>query len=441
MAKKTTHSYCSLISTRWYFYTKQSQCVKSRFFTSLLMERVMTLITTIAKTSVLIFAVLAVPAAYATDQDLLDILLQNGVLNKAQHAKLSLKASHKEAEKKVQQAAKTDYINTAFAWASRIKISGDMRVRQENIESDKTGVKESRQRLRARLKLTAKVNAQVNVGFRLVTGAGQATSTNQTIEGSFGGKDVYFDRAYLSWHPDFINQLTATVGKFKQPWYNVSSHGLLWDSDVNPEGVALIYKTTVAALALNATGGYFIIEDGDTVKGKRNNDGFSDDLTMYHAGVSGSMQVTDAIKGSLGSNIYIYNNESKLAGNNTALEIYEVASKFDLNTRFLPVYVYAQYVTNASAKAGQDNAWLAGFGGKYRAFKADYNYRDTQQYAVADAFNDGDFATGNTAARGHKIKLAYLISKNFSTSLAYYAAEEYAGNSIDTFQLDLKAKF
>ncbi|KAF3983702.1 MAG: hypothetical protein HFP81_06215 [Methylococcales symbiont of Hymedesmia sp. n. MRB-2018] len=389
------------------------------------------------KKSLLLTVLFSSSIASATDQELLDTLFQNGVLNKMQYDNLSKKTAKKEAE------IMSPAITKALDWATRIKLSGDFRFRHENIDkNDADGVHQSRQRIRARLKVAAKVNDNVDVGFRLVTGGGN-TSANESLEGSFTGKKVFFDRAYLSWRPSFANGLTTTFGKFKQPWYNASTHGLIWDSDVNPEGAALSYKTTAGSVKLTATGGYFILEDGDIVKGDAKNDGFSDDLNMYHAGISGSMQITDSIKGRLGSNAYIYNNESEKGEfkDDNAIEIYEVASRFDFDTALLPLYVYAQYAKNASAKDGKDSAWLAGFGAKLGAFKMDYNYRDTQEFAVADTFNDGDFATGNTAARGHKVKLAYAISKNFAAAMAYYAAEEYSGTNIDTLQLDLKAKF
>jgi hypothetical protein len=403
----------------------------------------MTLIKAALKFSLFSVIFLTAPVALATDQELLDTLFQNGVLNKAQYDNLSTKTAQKEAE----EAEKTENISPmmtkALDWATRIKLSGDFRFRHENIDKDDAdGVHQSRQRIRARLKVAAKVNDTVDVGFRLVTGGGK-TSGNESLEGSFTGKEVFFDRAYLSWNPDFAKGLSATFGKFKQPWYNVSTHGLIWDSDVNPEGVALKYKRSVGPIALTATGGYFILEDGDTVNGDANNDGFGDDLNMWHAGISGSMQITDAIKGTVGSNTYIYNNESTVGefNDSDAIEIYEVASRFDVDTAFLPVYAYAQYARNASAKDGEDTAWLAGFGAKLGAFKMDYNYRDTQEFAVADTFNDGTFATGHTAARGHKVKLAYTINKNFAAGMAYVAAEEYSGTNVDTLQLDLKAKF
>ncbi len=406
--------------------------------------------------SVLLTAVtLTAPPLTASDQDLLDALFQNGVLNKAQYEKLS--KQEKEKKEAVTTANLSPEFKKALEWTSRIKIGGDMRFRHENIDTDQAGkgVKESRQRIRARLKVAAKINDEVDVGFRLVT-AGGKTSSNQTIEGSFAGKDIFFDRAFIHWHPVFAKGASATFGKFKQPWYNVSSDGLIWDPDVNPEGVALNYKTKVGPVNLAASGGYFILEDGDTLYGKNNNDGFSNDLNMYHAGVSASMKFTDAIKGTLASNAFIYNKEEKVAVNNSSvsggvkasksleqnpMEIYEVAGKVDVDTGLLPVFVLAQYAVNGNANSSEDTAWLAGFGGKYGPFKLSYNYRDSQRFAVADTFNDSDFAAGNLAARGHKVKLGYKISKNFSAGVAYMAAEQYSGTNVDTLQMDLKAKF
>ncbi len=394
------------------------------------------------KCALLSGAALTSTSATASDKALLDTLLENGVLNKTQYQKLVKQAAEKDS---AAPAGMSKDMAKALDWATRVKIGGDMRFRHENIDRDTTdGVKESRQRIRARIKVAAKVNDEVDAGFRLVTTGGQ-TSTNQTIEGSFVGKKIYFDRAFINWHPEFAKGVSATFGKFAQPWYNVSSAGLIWDSDVNPEGVALNYKTKVGPVNLKASGGYFILEDGDTVQGKANNNSSSDDLNMYHAGVSASMKMNDMVKATLGSNAFIYNKEKAVGGfsdGDTALEIYEVAGKVDIKTGFMPVYVYGQYAVNAAATdPDQDTAWLAGFGTKYGPFKMDYNYRDTQEHAVADTFNDSDFNGGSDNARGHKVKVGYKISKNFSTGVAYFAAEGHDGDNTDTVQFDVKAKF
>lgn len=387
---------------------------------------------------------LATTITLASDQALLDILLENGVLNKLQYETLSRQAKAKAEEKQHHKTANiTASISKKTDWSSRVKVSGDMRFRHENInQTEANGVKESRQRIRARLKIAAKINPEVDAGFRLVTSGGQ-TSANKSLEGGFGGKDIFFDRAYIHWHPDFAQGLSAIFGKFKQPWYNISSHGLIWDSDVNPEGIAANYQRKVGDFNLAVSGGYFILEDGDTVRGEANNDGFSDDLNMYHAGLSASIELNPALKGTLASNVFIYNNET-VALENSSMEIYEVAGKFNINTAYLPIYIYAQYANNAAAiDKNKNTAWLAGFGAKYNALKIDYNYRNTEKYAVADTFNDSDFATGNTDSKGHKVKLAYKISHNFSAGAAYFAAKDFSGNGIrtNTLQLDLKAKF
>lgn len=393
----------------------------------------------------------------ATDQDLLDTLFQNGVLDKSQYYKLSQQAE----EKAVIKTSKDK--NDASDWASRVKLSGDLRFRQEFRDSNTKGSEKNRTRIRARIGVAAKVNDEVDVGFRLVT-AGGTTSTNQTLEGGFGGKNIYIDRAFIKWSPRLINGTTLIAGKMKQPWFRVSNN--IWDSDVNPEGLAITYKRKFGKLKLAATGGYFLLSNND--KGS-----FSDDMNMYHAGISAAMKFNDMAKATLGFNSYLYNGTTinnylncetgktcpdgihGFAGDNVNgdadadFKLYEVAGKVDIDAGLLPVGFYGNYVINGAngIKSSEDSAWLIGIKTKYKGFKISYDYRDTQLNAVPDTFNDSDFNAGATAARGSVIKLGYKISKNFSTSLAYLIADEYTDNNEgtganrDTFQIDLKAKF
>ncbi len=414
----------------------------------------MTKLSVAIKSALLAGAALTATTVSASDKDLLETLYQNGVLNKAQFEKLSKQADEKEAAAK-SSASLTPAMTKALDWATRIKVSGDIRARQEFRDSDDKGVEKSRQRIRARIAIAAKINDDVDAGVRLVT-TGGTTSSNQDLGDSFDGKDVFFDRAYIDWHPEFANGAHLIVGKMKQQWYRITDN--VWDSDVNPEGILGKYSHQVGPVKLTGTAGYFLI-DGENI-GK---DSFSDDLNMYHYGISGAMKFNDAVKASLGFNSYLYNGtegaddggfDLGIKGNTTSdFKLYEVASKVDIKTGILPIKLYGSYVVNAAdmetaQQEDQDTAWLAGIGTKWNKFKLDYNYRDTQANAVVDAFNDSDFNDGATSARGHKVKLGYSISKNFSASLAYMAAEEYGARAInnghndrDTFQIDLKAKF
>lgn len=395
----------------------------------------MNILPTWLATILLLASLLLPPVATATDQDLLDILLKNGVLNKSQHRKLSQKVAKPKPTK-----------SSVADWTKRVKISADLRFRHENLDSNKSGVLASRQRIRARLKIAGKVNDQVDVGFRIATGF-SATSGNTDLGDNFADKDIYLDLAYINWQPDFVDGLTASFGKFKQPWYKVSQ--LSWDNDINPEGIALSYKRRFAGVDFAATGAYLLVADG----ARANNDSFSDDYNIHHYGVSAAVQAMDDAKISLGSNLFISNNEGEYP-----LELYEVAGKIDINTPIIPIYFYSQYVANAAAASDADHAWLAGVGGAYRGFKVDYSFRDAQSQSLNWSFNNSNFYTPNKkfyypslgyarpfyvrdGGRGHKIKLAYAISHNFAANMTYFASETYGGESSDLFQIDLKARF
>ena len=406
---------------------------------------IMKILRTAMKTALLAAVVLSTQTVSASDIDLLETLFQNGVINKAQFDKLSQKAIAKEEEVKETQSSD---------WASRIKVAGDVRVRQEFRDSDDKGVEKSRQRIRARIGIEAKVNDEIDAAIRLATGnVGGNTSTNQDLDSGFGAKDINLDRAYFDWHPDFAKGAHLVAGKMKQQWYRVTDN--IWDSDVNPEGVLIKYGRTLGGANLKATAGYFIVDAENLGK-----DSFSDDMNMYHYGLSGDMKMTDAVKASLGMNSYLYNGTegkydftAKTGNTATDYKLYEVAGKVDFDTGVFPIKLYGNYVVNAADMGNsqlddQDTAWLMGVATKWHKFKLDYNYRDTQANAVVDIFNDSDFNDGDTSSRGHKIKLGYSISKNFSAGLAYFSATEYGAvaknsghNDRDTLQIDVKAKF
>ncbi len=403
---------------------------------------------------------LAVNSASASDKELLQTLYENGVLNQSQYEKLLAQEKQKTAEK----SAVSSSTLKAMDWASRVKITGDMRFRQEFRDSNTKASEKNRTRIRARLGLAAKVNDEVGVGFRLVT-AGGRTSSNQTLEGGFGGKDIFFDRAFLKWTPTFAYGASVTAGKFKQPWFRVTDN--IWDGDINPEGIALAYEQKIAGVKLAATGGYFILSNDD--KGS-----FSDDMNLYHAGISGQMEFNKMVKAALGFNTYLYNGTTindylncetgktcpdeinGFGGDNmngdpdADFKLFEVAGKVDIKTGLLPLKIFGNYVVNTASniKDGEDSAWMLGAGTKYLDFKLSYDYRDTEVNAVPDTFNDSDFNAGATGSNGHRIKLGYGISKNFSLGLAYLLADEYVtrgegvdGTERDTLQIDLKAKF
>jgi len=100
----------------------------------------------------------------------------------------------------------------------------------------------SRARLRARLGLEAEVSRSVMAVLRLASGDGSSpVSTNQTLGGSAGNFSKYqfwLDRAAIRW--TLVKAPADTValdlGRFANPFFATD---LVWDEDVNLDGVAL----------------------------------------------------------------------------------------------------------------------------------------------------------------------------------------------------------
>jgi len=371
-------------------------------------------------------------SAFAADKELLDILKANGSISTSQYDELLAKAD---------EPSESTALLKKMAWAGKMKIKGDLRLRNENRSTTNGVSHKGRQRYRARIGLSAAINDQVDVGFRLVTGGG-TTSTNRTIDDYFEGDDTYFDLAYINWQP--VEGLELIGGKFKKPWQSVSG-AIVWDGDLNPEGVAARYTTKLGGAKVITTAGYIIMDDNGVSK--------SDDETVSFGQVAANFKVSGA-KTKVGVSVFDFNegdhNPLTLrAGNDsTQYQLAEVFAQTELDLG-LPVKLYGHYVVNNDAdgvNSGEDTAWLLGVGTKMGKWKASYDYRDVELNSVFGAFNDSDFSDGDTDAKGSRWKLSYKINKNFSVATTYLDVEAGSLNDegkgdVDTWQIDLKAKF
>ena len=204
---------------------------------------------------------MSVPASAAVDAKLLDMLKANGSISQAQYIELQteLAKDHKaqqiaqqaqqETNEQVAAVAKKTNEQSLFdqklAWAAKTQFKGDVRIRQETIKIDgepnNGGRDKDRQRIRARLGAYTEINPQVDTGIRIATGGGDdARSTNQDQDNYFDKKQIWLDLGYIDYHPDQIKNLHVIGGKMLQPW--VSMGDVIWDSDINPEGLAVTYK-------------------------------------------------------------------------------------------------------------------------------------------------------------------------------------------------------
>ena len=424
---------------------------------------------------------MSVPASAAVDAKLLDMLKANGSITQAQYVELQTElAQDQKAQQIAQQAQqetneqiaatakKTNELSSfdqKLAWAAKTQFKGDVRFRQETVKND--GVPNSkdqdRQRIRARLGAYTEINPQVDTGIRIATGSSDdARSTNQDLNNYFDKKQIWLDQGYVDYHPDAIKNLHLIAGKMNQPW--VSMGDIIWDSDINPEGLAVTYKYPLNGSAeLFGSAGHYTLKDNVDGEGVQ----FKHDLRLYAGQLGGRFALTDSLKLTLGGSIYSYDNDKDSAcptsgtvtapcalavnGNspNETFKLYEGFGQLDIANLPVPLSIYGQYVNNNDASNDQDTGWLAGVKTKVYGFGIDYNYRDVQRNAVVGAFTDSDFANGYTGSRGSKLKVSYELDKNFTLGATYFMANsDYTNASlkktdsdINTLQLDAEAKF
>lgn len=424
---------------------------------------------------------MSVPASAAVDAKLLDMLKANGSITNAQYSELQAELARDQKDQQIARQAqqetneqiaatakKTEALSTfdqKLAWAAKTQFKGDVRFREETVHNDgvPNNKDQDRQRIRARLGAYSEINPQVDTGIRIATGSNDdARSTNQDLNNYFDKKQIWLDLGYIDYHPDAIKNLHLVGGKMPQQW--VSMGDIIWDSDINPEGLAVTYKYPLSgSTELFGSAGHYTLKDNVDGEGVQ----FKHDLRLYAGQLGGRFAITDSMKMTLGGSIYSYDNDSSSAcptsgtvttpcalavnGNspNETFKLYEGFGQLDFSNLPVPLSIYGQYVNNTDASNDQDTGWLAGMKSKIYGFNLDYNYRDVQRNAVVGAFTDSDFANGFTGSRGSKLKVSYDLDKNFALGATYFMATSDQTNAninkkdsdINTLQLDAEAKF
>ncbi len=145
-------------------------------------------------------------------------------------------------------------VNAVPEWLDRLKWEGDIRLRyQGDLFADSNAPEaffqvigqnigntledRQRERVRLRLGLNANITSKVDAGIRITTGnTSDPVSTNQTL-GNTGNKyTLVLDRAFLKVQP--VEALTLWGGRIPNPFFSTD---LVWDEDLNFEGAAVSY--------------------------------------------------------------------------------------------------------------------------------------------------------------------------------------------------------
>jgi hypothetical protein len=366
----------------------------------------------------------------------------------------------------------------------RISWFGDMRLRYEIVDraSDNSTANDAdghldtdRARIRFRFGARAHVYEDLDFVFRLSTGGDTAsTSGNTTLDGTFGNEAISLNLAYGSW--EFMNGLIVQGGKVKNPFMKSE---VVWDNDVNPEGLSEIYQKKSGDSTLQFVAGQYIIEETD-----RKNNIDSDDVILlaWQAQLHQKTKVgkfkfavawydyhhlTDqgsAITKQLGSGDGQRN--SQVTGtdvNTTNMQTLDFMADWSSPIGSKHGNLFYEYAVNTSADAPAgnntiaqdlDTAWQLGFKfGDKRVKKAGQwqiktLYRVVQQDAVFYALTDSSFHQGGTNAKGIELGAKYAIRKGMQLGYTFFNTTnergDVNGGKLDVpgqHQLDLQFSF
>jgi hypothetical protein len=132
--------------------------------------------------------------------------------------------------------------------SDKLEIKGDLRLRHQTNEETANSNRD-RQRMRLRLGMNYTVNSMLAVKTQFATGGAEQTSTNQTLDSLSKPKGIFLDQAYLVLKPlpgDHKDTLMVSGGRLKNPLWQTYSSDLVWDADLNPEGLGENVKLSLA---------------------------------------------------------------------------------------------------------------------------------------------------------------------------------------------------
>lgn len=356
-------------------------------------------------------------------------------------------------------------------WATKIKLRGDVRYRDENIETERVVAGEvedaadrNRQRIRARFGVDAKVTDNVTATLLFATGGDDPRSSNQTLGSNGTRKSIGLDMAYVDWK--FTQGGNGVLGK--QPWAIWRpGQSLFYDGDYNFEGGAVKLERGMlfgTAYGMLLTEQYNADPDGENsdahVFGLQAGLKFplfggetriaahyydcvlcEGESPLYSNSANGNTTYTvpgDFVSGTTLRNYLAYD-----------YEILDIGAQVGVTVRNLPLTFWANYAQNMASDVEYDTAYavgaMLGKASNPKTWEAGAFYQSLDKDALFAQFIDSDFGDGRTDSEGWVLKGGYAPVKNFTVNATYFinTLNKDVGTELDynRLQLDLNYKF
>jgi len=358
-------------------------------------------------------------------------------------------------------------------WADSVTLKGDFRYRYETINDDskkdasKNTYTRERDRVRARLAAEAKCNDNLKAVVGLSTGDKDPISGNQTLGDGGQKKPMMLDLAYLDYN--FLGDASTTeahafAGKMKNPFITMNDD-LMWDPDLNPEGLAFKGQTGNDLVTVYGNAGYIWLQERDSKSAG----------TLYAGQGAAKFQFIPEVALTVGASYYGFQNvqgydvidwqgansgygnttkNGTIAGGVTnkawASQFTPVVyfASLDVWVAGLPVSIFGQELSNTDAsKLDQGHMYGVSLGKAKNpgTFEVGYSYAELQKDATIGMWTDSDRWGGGTDGKGSKVYAKYQLMKNLQLGATYFTDDKGIASgkptNYDRLMVDLQATF
>ncbi len=409
-----------------------------------------------------VLAMAGAPGASAGEEsasvvdEVLSILKDRGLVDEGEYQRLVAKNASWEKDQHP-------------SWLPKLEFWGDFRGRYEGFwfRRDETGNdRDNRNRGRYRLRLNAKaeVNDWASFFLRLSSGQDDNRSANQTFGSGvdFDPDSIFIDRAYAElaspkeWIPFSGGSAKLRFGKIPNPFvWKTGKDFMLWDRDINPEGVSLSLGASPAEdLKLFAHVAHFVIDENSSTK----------DPHLWGFQVGGHYALNDSLRLGARTSIYRFdsldrdfvdrstggadaiNGASTPGGGSIVDGLTGGAAGGDMRVAELAAYLrwsaledwpllaYGTWARNLDAEdsllfpqaSKEDNAWGVGLeiGDKQRYAKLGVGYWHIEANAFPSQFVDSDLFDGHTNREGFAFYGSRSILSNTDLNLSVFVSDE-----------------
>ncbi|NQY74262.1 MAG: putative porin [Candidatus Margulisbacteria bacterium] len=332
-----------------------------------------------------------------------------------------------------------------------IHLKGDVRLR---VQSDKKESTESRLRQRVRFRLGGKshLSEDTVVKFGLATGGADPRSTNQTLENAFQSPDFRLDYVFVK--HQLSDKWMLMGGKMKNPFWRPTD--LLWDTDINPDGIGISFKQKSENMKWFIKAGYFILDELSTD---------TEDPFMIALQPGMFWKLTEQSKAKVALSYYLSVNakgkviDSTVSQGNNSLtggglsddfSSLVLSSEIAFRDQFGldMIKPFGEVVINTNQSNG-NKGYIAGiaFGDRkvndYGKWQTTFSYRYLGADAFLDILPDADAYGGRTDVEGYEIAFKCGISKSTTFVIDYYNMNRIFGtkDNESLIQFDLMFRF